>query len=117
MKTFHINTINAIMLIIMGLWGYFGSCNPSITAMIPVYAGVVLLLFTKGLQAGNKTIAHIVVVITLLILIALFKPLSGAISRNDTAAIIRVSLMIFTSFVAMVFYIKSFVDARRKREE
>jgi hypothetical protein len=117
MKLYLINLINALTLIVMGLWGYFASSNPSFTALIPVLAGIILLLFTKGIRDSNKTIAHIAVVLTLLILIALLKPLTGSISRGDTPAIIRIILMMLTSVVALILYIKSFVAVRKQREK
>src|SRR3989339_84089 len=116
MSTFYFYIINAATLIVVGSVGYIGSETPSITALIPVFAGIVLLLFIKGMKAGNKSIAHKVVVITFLTLIALFKPLDGAISRNDPAATIRVLLMILTGIVAMAAFIKSFIDARKNRK-
>jgi hypothetical protein len=116
MKPFLINAINASVLIIVGLLGYFGSDTPSVTALIPVFAGVILLLLVKSMKDGNRVVAHIVVTLTLLLLIALIKPLTGAINRNDPGAVIRVVIMIVTNLVALVIYIKSFVDARRNRD-
>lgn len=116
MNTFYFYVINAVTLIVVALVGYLGSETPSVTALIPVFAGLLLLTFVKGFKSGNKTIAHIVVVITFLTLLALFKPLSGAISRNDSAATIRVLLMILTGIIAMAAFIKSFIDARKNRK-
>jgi hypothetical protein len=45
-------------------------------------------------------------------LVALLKPLSGSISRHDSAAVFRVSVMMITSFLSMVVFVKSFIDAR-----
>lgn len=114
MKPYLINLINALVLIILGLTGYLVSENPSVTAFIPVFAGIVLLLLVKGMKNNNKTIAHIVVFLTLLILIALYKPLSGALLRNDIGATIRVAAMIGSNLLALVIFVKSFIDARRK---
>lgn len=116
MKPYLINAINASILVIVGLLGYFGSDTPSVTALIPVFAGVILLVLVKGMKDGNKVVAHIVVTLTLLTLMALFKPLSGALSRNDTGAVIRVFIMITSNLVALIVYIKSFIDARRNRK-
>lgn len=115
MKPYLINAINASILIIVGLLGYFGSDTPSVTALIPVFAGIILLLFTKSMKNGNRVVAHIVVMLTLLIFISLFKPLLGALGRNDTGAVIRVVIMMATSVLALAVYIKSFVDARRNK--
>ena len=117
MNAFTANLLNSIVLIAMGLWGYFSSENPSMTAMIPVIFGVILLLMSQGIKKENKIISHVVVVLTLLILISLFKPLSGAMGRADNMATIRVGLMILTCIIAMVFFIKNFIDAKKARSQ
>ncbi|MGW8314404.1 MAG: hypothetical protein ACWGNV_02300 [Bacteroidales bacterium] len=114
MKPFQASILHAIILVAFGLWGYFGPEDPSLTALIPVATGVVLLLLNRGLRKQNRTIAHIVVILTFLILIALIKPLTGSIQRSDTSGLMRVLVMMAASALAMVYFIKSFVDARRK---
>ena len=115
MKPFQINMINALVLIGMGLWVYFSSVDPSPTAFIPVGFGVVFLLLTPAFRKENKAVAHIVVLLTLLLIIALFMPLKGALDRNDTTAIVRVGLMLATSVVAMIIYVRSFIAARKAK--
>lgn len=116
MKPFQANLVNAAVLIILGLWGYLASETPSPTALIPVGFGVIFALATPPFKKENKVVAHIIVLLTLLIIIALFMPLRGALGRGDTMAAARVGIMIATSVVAMVIYIKSFIDARKARE-
>ena len=60
--------------------------------------------------------AHIIVLLTFLLIIALLMPLSGALKDGRTLAAVRVGLMIATSVYAMTTYIKSFIDARKARE-
>ncbi len=116
MKAPTANLINAATLIIMGLWGYFGSESPSPTAFIPSVAGVLLLLMHNGVKTENKVIAHIAVVLTLLMILALAMPLKGALGREDTMAIVRIAIMIITGILAMVAFIGSFKAARKARE-
>ena len=113
MKPYQINLLNAVLLVILGSWAYLTSKTPSITALIPVLAGVILIAVTPGFKSGNRVIAHIAVVLTFLILLGLIKPLSGAIGRSDTPAVARVTVMIVSSIAAMVIFVKSFIDARR----
>ncbi len=115
MKAAVASLINALILIGFGLWGYFGEAAHSKTAFIPVGFGVVLIALYKGVKKENKIVAHIAVLLTLLILIGLFKPLTGALGRNDGMAIMRVSVMMVSTVVALVFFIKSFIDVRRAR--
>lgn len=114
MKPHIVNFINAIVLIVFGLWGYFGSDDPSKTALIPVAAGLILLVLNLWMKKGNRVIAHIIVILTVLILVALFKPLTGAIGRSDMLAVTRVLVMILSTIFAIAIFIKSFVDARNK---
>lgn len=116
MKPFQASVLHAIILVVFGLWGYFGPENPSLTALIPVATGIVLLLLNPGLRKENRAIAHIVVILTLLILIALIMPLSGAIKRSDPTGLVRVLVMMAASVLAMVYFIKSFIDTRRERK-
>lgn len=117
MKPFQINLVNAFVLITMGLWGYFSADKPSPTALIPVGFGVIFALATPPFKRDNKVIAHIVVLLTLLLIIALFMPLKGAVGRGDTLGIVRVGLMLLTSIYAMVIYIRSFIAARKAKEQ
>ncbi len=108
------NLLNSIILIIVGTWGYFDSDAKSMTALIPVMFGVVLLLCNNGVKNQNKVIAHLAVLATFICLVALFMPLNGAIERGNDIAVIRVSTMIVSSVIAIIFFIKSFIEARRK---
>ncbi|MDF7808529.1 hypothetical protein P4E94_13840 [Pontiellaceae bacterium B12219] len=117
MKAHTASLINAVVLIGFGLWAYFGSETPSVTALIPVVFGVVILSLYKGVKKEDKIIAHIAVLLTLLILIALgVKPLPAAMERGDGLAVMRVVVMMVSTFVALFFFIKSFVDVRKARE-
>lgn len=115
MKAHTASLINALVLIALGLWAYFDSESPSPTAFIPVGFGVVLLVLYKGIEKENKIVAHIAVLLTLVILIALIKPLTAALGRDDSLAVIRVVVMMLTSALSMFFFIKSFRDVRRAR--
>ncbi|MEM8999559.1 MAG: hypothetical protein AAGB24_04780 [Bacteroidota bacterium] len=117
MKAHTVSFFNALLLIIFSSWGYFSSDTPSFTALIPAVIGVLLLLCNKGVKNENKVMAHIAVVLTLLVLIGLVKPLTGAIARNDFLAVARVTIMLVSTAVAMVFFVKSFIDARKARQK
>ena len=110
MKPFQANLINAVTLIGLGLWGYFSTQSP--TALISPAFGALLLLMTPGVRSENKIIAHIAVTLTLLILIALIKPLTGG---GDTLAKTRVGIMMLTSLIAMITFIRSFIAARKAK--
>ena len=108
------NLLNSVILIAVGSWGYFDGDGKSMTALIPVIFGVVLLLCNNGVKNQNKVIAHIAVLATFVCLVGLFMPLNGAIERGNDVAVGRVSAMIASSLIALIFFIKSFIEARRK---
>lgn len=113
MKNHTVNLINAIILIAMSAWAYLTSESPSVTALIPAFIGIVLIALNGGIKKENKVIAHIAVVLTLLIIIALIKPLTAAISEDRQLSILRVGIMMLSSIWAMVTFVKSFISARK----
>jgi len=114
MKAPTANLINADVLIIMGLWGYFETSSN--TAFIPVVFGVALLLCHGGVKSENKVIAHVAVVLTLLILLAMLGMRLPKAIDSGGIALVRTILPIITGILAMVAFIGSFRAARKARE-
>jgi len=120
MKTHQANLLNSITLILMPLWAYLtfeGTVDKpeqSVTAFIPLFFGVVLLLCNGGVKKENKIIAHIAVLVTLIALLGLTMPLKAAVADGRTLSIIRVAAMLLTGSLAMISFIKSFIAARKK---
>ncbi len=115
MKPYLSSLINAIVLVGFGLWAYLTSDNPSVTALIPVFIGVVLLALNPWVKKEAKIPAHIAVVLTLLVFLGLIKPLMGAIDRASSIGILRVSLMLLTTAIALISFIRSFIEVRKQR--
>lgn len=117
MKPHIASLMNAVVLLGASAWAYFGSDSPSVTALIPAAFGLVLLACNPGVKSENKVIAHVAVVLTLIVLIALVMPLRGALGRDDGMALFRVGLMILSTLAALIAFIKSFIDIRRQRAQ
>lgn len=119
MKAQRMNLINGLILVTLGGWGFIDVNTPlpetgmSLTALIPVVFGIILLLCNSGIKNSSKLIAHIAVVITLLILVGLGKPLMAQIDKGGIG-LIRVSVMMLTSILALVAFIRSFIENRKK---
>ncbi len=105
--------LNGITLVLMSVWSYFATQSPSV--FVSTAFGVVFLLLAPGIKRESSLIAHIAVVLVVVYILALFNPLRGTIERGNVAGTIRVGLMMLTSVVALVYYVKSFIDARRAR--
>lgn len=116
MKAHQASLINAVLLITMGLWAYFASESAPKTAFVPVGFGVALVALNFGVKKGSKILSHIAMAITVLVLLSLIMPLVGSINRGNDLAVVRVGAMMASAMVAIVFFVKSFGEARRKRE-
>ncbi len=115
MKPYIANLIYGLLLLALSLWGYLASDDPSPTAFIPMGFGVVLLALTPGLKKENRTLSHIAIVLTVLVLGGLVKPLIGALGRADNMAIARVLVMMAWGVVALAIYVKQFMEVRRSK--
>ena len=115
MKAHIVSLIHSASLISFGLWGYFASESRPVTALIPVIIGAILIALNGGIKKENKTIAHIAVLLTGLILFGLFKPFSSQLAEADILGIIRVGTMILTTLWAISAFVKSFIQARKNK--
>ena len=111
MKAHSASRINAIILIVIGVWGYVESNSP--TSLIPFVIGLILLVLNKGVKSQNKVIAHIAVLLTLLSF-ANIMPLKSALEDGRNDAALRIIIMLTSSLYAMIYFVKSFIEARRK---
>lgn len=112
MKTYQANLLNSLALISIGLWGYIDVESP--TALIPVIFGVILFLCNNGIKNENRVIAHIAVLFTLLLLIALVGMRLPKSLDTGGIGLYRVIVMILTSTIAMISFVLSFISNRKK---
>ena len=108
------NLLNSTALIVIGLWGYFDVSSP--TALIPVIFGVIILgcaLISNKKPELNKVLAHIAVGLTLILLLSLLGMRLPKSIDTGGVGLIRVLIMSATCALAVIFFVKSFVDARR----
>ncbi len=112
-----------IIFIIMGLYGYFVISSESITALIPAFFGVpMLILGWLGLNEKYlKHAMHGAAVLTLLGfagtvggLIKFFKMLGGAEMERPAAVTVQ-AIMAVLCLIFLIFAVKSFIDARKNK--
>lgn len=115
MKLNTLSLINGIVLILMGLWSHIYPETPSPTALIPVVLGAAILVLNKGVRRKDIGVSNAVMIITFLVLAGLVFPLSSAISRSDIPAVLRVSVMMLSSLIPLIFFIKRFAKYRLKK--
>jgi|TARA_B110000914_G_C15473360_1_gene451807 uncharacterized membrane protein (UPF0136 family) len=113
MNSSKVNILNSICLIVIGLWGYLEVSSP--TALIPVGFGAALAFCIPGLKKDNKVIAHIAVLLTFVILIALLGMRLPKSIDQGGLGLVRVLLMAGTSALSMVYFVKSFIANRKAK--
>ena len=111
------NLINAGVLIVCSFWAFLTPEFSSWTALMPAGFGVALILCTPGVKAEIKVIAHVAVLLALIVLVLLIVPFITVLSKGNAVSAIRVAVMMTTCIIAKVAFIKSFRDARRRREQ
>lgn len=110
-----------LILVVLGLIGYLATGMVSITALIPAFFGLVLVLLgvLAGRESRRKLMMHIAVVIGVLGIAGTFGGLMKVpayFSGEELArpeAVLAQGVMCLLSIVYVVMCIKSFVDARR----
>ncbi len=117
MKAGTANLLNAFVLIIAGLYGYFGVTasdgSHSYTALIPAAFGLLFLGLHKGIATANKVIAHIAVVLTLLLLVMCIMRFVK-VETWDAKKYIFLACII-SNTIALIAFIGSFIAARRNK--
>jgi len=120
-----ITIVFALVLILLGVVGFFGTGMVSITALIPAFFGLLFLI--AGLLARRETLRkHAMHAASLLALVAimgtvggvadLIRVISGNMEINATAAASK-SAMAILSIIYFILCLKSFIDARRNRKQ
>lgn len=110
-----------VIFILMGLYGYFGISSESITALIPTFFGIPMLIF-GWLGLNEKYLKHAmhgVAVLTLLGFAGTSVRILPAFFSNESikspAAFTMQAIMAILCLIFLILAIKSFIDARKNR--
>ncbi len=113
-----------VILTLLGIAGYGFSGGESVTALIPSFFGVPILVL--GLLARKEKLRkHMMHAVTLLALIGFAGSARGLSSLVDLLgggtlarpfATVMQSVMALLTLAFVIFAIKSFIDARRQRD-
>jgi uncharacterized membrane protein len=117
--------IFGIILIILGLVSYFGISNESITALIPAFLGIPVLIL-GFLALNEKYLKHTMHTAAVLMLLGFagtvsglfkfFRMIGGEVFERPSAITIQ-AIMAVLCLLFLIYAIKSFIDARRKKSE
>ena len=108
------------LLIILGIIGYgygFYAGNPSVTAMIPAFFGLALMILGHLSNAKESLRKHLMHVAVLIGLVGFIVPLIRLVPKlGDFIFSFAAAMLISMSVLCLVFValcVKSFIDARR----
>ena len=107
MNIYRIMIGNAIVLIGLGVYGYFMSGSP--TALIAPGIGLILIALSFPVKNENKTATHIAVIITLVATIMF--AVMGILRGN-----LIILIMAVFSLFALYMYVMDFVRRKKERE-
>jgi hypothetical protein len=120
----NLSIIYGIIFILMGLISYFGISSESITALIPAFFGIPMLIL-GWLGLNEKYLKHAMHGVAVLMLlgffgtigglIKFFKMLAGAETARPAAVTVQ-AIMALMCLVFLFFAVKSFIDARRNKK-
>jgi putative effector of murein hydrolase len=109
-----INSINAIVLIAAGLAAYLLNPAKPPTDLIIPFIGVLLLACTYHLRKHNRFVFNTVTALTLLVGFLLIWRIKPEEFVWDAQHILLL-LMSLSCFIAVVFYVSTFIKERRLR--
>lgn len=109
-----INTVNALVLIVAGLIGYFANPAKPPTALIAPFFGLLLLACTYHLRKHNRFVFHTVTALTLLVGLLVVMRIEMDMFEWNRRNILLV-VMGLSCFIAAVVYVGTFIKERRLR--
>lgn len=118
-----ITIVYGLVLILLGVGGYFATGQESVTALIPAFFGIPVLL--SGFVARNERyMKHAMHGAAILALLGVFGTAKGLLSIGSAlsgeaerpAAIYAQSIMAVVSLLFVVLCVRSFIAARKARE-
>ena len=107
-----------VLLVIQGVGFYVGTGGKSITALIPAFVGLPILVLgiLARKEAARKHAMHLAAGLALLGLLAAVGRMASA-GLSASAAGVSLLIMALLTGGFLILCIKSFVDARRRRAE
>lgn len=115
MKPLTINYFNGLVLIIAGLYGYLSIVPQSMTALIPTFAGIIFIILGLVWNKSPKVVAHIAVTLALIMFAMCIWRFTKIDVWNSPKYIFTICIL--SNLLALIVFIKSFIDARRIKSQ
>ncbi|GIV33896.1 MAG: hypothetical protein KatS3mg031_1431 [Chitinophagales bacterium] len=120
MSPYKINLINSLVFISCGIFGfashYLKLGEYQQEALIPLVLGLLLLVMTPGLRAGNVVIRKLVSFLTLLFGIIVLYLLIKSVGTDQSSArkMIVLTLIALSCFASFGVYLSSWIAEKKK---
>lgn len=111
-------TVLGIILIVLGLFAYFGLSAESVTALIPAFFGIPFFILGIIGQKENlrKHAMHAAAALALIGFLGTMQGLFRFLSAERTEAVTVQAIMAVLCLVFVILAVKSFIDARRAQK-
>jgi hypothetical protein len=106
LKTYQINLLNGVVLIVIGLWAYLSTTTEMATALVPVAFGGLFLLTIPPFRAGNPLTANILTLLSGLLIIGLSLSLVRSLREQQGLPVLPVVIMLCSTSVAFVYLLR-----------
>lgn len=113
MKSQKIAFINAIVLLVIGFWGYAANNYSLHTAVVPISAGILLLILSKFLKKENPGLLIFVIVLSLLLFLAFLVPFQRNMEQSDYVGMLRLTIEMLVCAFAIVVYINNLIRLKK----
>lgn len=107
------NTINGLVLVILGFLNYISSATPSTIVLIPSIFGIIFIATTPVLKKDNKWLYFSIIGLNFLLLGLLSQQLIQVLNAsNEIRVLSRLATMLFSCLVATFVFVKYYLDNR-----
>ncbi len=104
--------INSIVLILIGIWGFIANDYAIHTLIVPLSAGIILLIFSRFLQIDKPNVLLLVSFLTFILMLAFIVPFQRNAEQSDVMGMLRIGIEMMASAMALIVYLRNFVQLK-----
>ncbi len=113
MKSQHAAQLNALFLIMIGLWGYAANDFAIHTVLVPLIAGIGFYVFSYFLKNEHKKLLLMISFLCFILILAFSVPFLRNAEQGDFWGMTRVGLEMTVTAMALIVYLRNFIQTRK----
>ena len=107
------NTINGLVLVLLGFFAYFTNTNPTVIGLIPPISGIIFIAATPMLKRNKQWLYFFIIGLNVLLIGLLSQQFLEALANDSDMRILsRLGTMLFSCLVATFVFVKYYLDNR-----